>query len=175
MWIDSADKVLKDGGNIIIFNDWKNLGMISEHLKSMGYLVKQMITWKKTSPMPRNRDRLYVNSCEYAIWATKGKGWIFNRQRDNYENGIFKYSTVPANDRIHPTQKPIELLADLIKVHTNEGDLLLEPFSGSGSLGITAHETGRNFIAFEKDKEIYEKSEQWIDRVMSQTNIFQFI
>ena len=174
-WIDFADGVLKPGGNIVIFNDWKNLGLISDYLKDKGYLVKRMLTWKKTSPMPVNRDRLYVNTCEYAIWATKGEHWTFNRQKETYENGIFEFSTVNAKERIHPTQKPIDLLVELIKIHTNEGDLLLEPFSGSGSLAIAAHETGRDFIGFELDLKHYSKANERIEDVMSQKNIFDFI
>lgn len=174
-WLDSTDEILKKGGNIIVFNDWKNLGKINEYLISKGYLIKRMITWKKPSPMPINRERLYVNSCEYAVWATKGEGWTFNRQKENYENGIFEHSTVLPSERIHPTQKPISLLVDLIKVHTNEGDTILEPFSGSGSLAIAAHETGRNFIAFENDEKHYSESLKRVDEVLAQTNIFDFI
>lgn len=157
-WIDSADKLLKKDGNLVIFNSWQNMGIFTQYLEFKGYLVKQMITWKKSNPMPRNRDRLYVNSCEYAIWATKGKGWTFNRQRDTYENAIFEYPVVHSKNRIHVTEKPIELIKDLVKIHSNEGDILLEPFSGSGSLAKACQETNRNFIAFELDKEYYQKS-----------------
>lgn len=125
--------------------------------------------------MPINRDSLYVSTCEYAIWATKGDGWTFNRQNESYENGIFEFATVNSKQRIHPTQKPINLLAELIKIHTNEDDLLLEPFSGSGSLAVAAHETGRNFVAFEKDENYYMDSSKRIKEVLSQTNIFDFI
>lgn len=174
-WINYADKVLKMGGNFIIFNAWRNLSVISDFLESKGYKVKRMITWKKTSPMPINRDRLYVNTCEHAIWATKGDGWTFNRQKQSYENGIFEFTTVNSKDRIHPTQKPVELLVELIKIHTNESDLLLEPYSGSGSLAVAAHETGRKFIGFEKDKEYYSSANKRIKEVLSQTSIFDFI
>jgi len=157
-WIDSADKLLKKGGNIVIFNDWKNMSYIKDKLEGKGYLIKQMIIWKKSNPMPRNRDRLYVTSCEFALWATKGKGWAFNRQRDTYENAIFEYPVVHSKGRIHPTEKPLELIKDLVKIHSNEGDILLEPFSGSGSLPKACQELNRNFISFELEKEYYIES-----------------
>lgn len=155
-WIDSADKLLKTGGSMLIFNAWRNMGKITNHLENKGYLIKEMLIWKKTNPMPRNRDRLYVTSCEYAIWATKGKGWTYNRQRDTYENGIFEYPIVHHSRRIHPTQKPIELMEDLLKIHTNKDDVVLDPFSGSASTLEACINLDRNYIGFELDKEYYD-------------------
>lgn len=150
-WIPTALSKLKNGGNIIIFNDWKNMSYIKDCLEENGCLIKEMIQWKKPNPMPRNRDRLYVTSCEFAIWATKGKNWTFNRQRNTYENTIFEYPVVSSSKRIHPTQKPVELFNDLIKIHTNEGDTILDPFMGSATTAISAINTKRNFIGFELD------------------------
>ena len=121
-WIPNAIRILKSGGNIIIFNAWRNMGQIADMLEQNGCLIKEMIQWQKTNPMPRNRDRLYVTTCEFAIWATKGKGWTFNRQRETYENTIFVYPIVSAKQRFHPTQKPTTLIEDLIKIHSNEKD-----------------------------------------------------
>ena len=154
-WIESALSILKTGGNIIIFNDWKNMSYIKDELEKNNCLIKEMIQWQKPNPMPRNRDRLYVTSCEFAIWATKGKGWTFNRQRDTYENTIFKYPIVNHKQRIHPTQKPVELIEDLIKIHTNENDIILDPFIGSGTTAIASLNTNRNYIGFEKDITYY--------------------
>lgn len=152
-WIPSAVQILKSGGNIIIFNAWRNMGQIADELEKNGCLVKEMIQWQKTNPMPRNRDRLYVTTCEFAIWATKGKGWTFNRQRNTYENTIFKYPIVSAKQRLHPTQKPINLLKDLIQIHSNEGDIVCDPFMGSGSTAVAAIHTNRHFIGYELDEQ----------------------
>jgi site-specific DNA-methyltransferase (adenine-specific) len=165
-WLDSADKLLKPGANVIIFNDWKNMSYLKDKLESLGYLIKQMVIWRKTSPMPRNRDRLYVTSCEFAIWATKGKGWTFNRQRENYENAIFDYATVSPTKRIHPTEKPTGLLKDLLKIHTNAGDICLEPFAGSASLPVSALELDRKFIGFELDRNHYNTATGRIQEVI---------
>lgn len=150
-WLSIALDKLKQGGNIIIFNSWKNLGDIGHYLKENDCLLKEQIVWKKTNPMPRNRDRLYVTSCEFAIWATKNKGWTFNRQRKNYENAVFEYPIVSHNKRYHPTQKPVELMMDLIKIHTNQNDIVLDPFAGSGTTCVAAKKLNRRFLGFEID------------------------
>lgn len=163
-WIDALDPLLKPGGNLVIFNSWQNMTYFHEYLTEKGYEVKQLLTWQKTNPMPRNRDRLYVNANEYAIWAVKGKGWTFNRQRKNYENGMFSYPVVHHSSRIHPTEKPLELMEELVKIHSNEGDIIIDPFSGSGSLAEACIRTNRNFIGFELEKEYYDKSVERIEK-----------
>ncbi len=161
-WIKQAVSKVKKGGNIVIFNDWKNMSYIKDELEFNKCLIKEMLIWKKPNPMPRNRDRLYVTTCEFAIWATKGKGWTFNRQRSNYENAIFEYPSVHSKKRLHKTQKPIELIEDIIKIHTNENDIILDPFMGSGSTAIACINTNRSYMGFEISKEYYDISEERI-------------
>jgi site-specific DNA-methyltransferase (adenine-specific) len=155
-WIKTAVEILKDGGNIIIFNAWRNMGVISDELEKCGCLVKEMIQWQKQNPMPRNRDRLYVTTCEFAIWATKGKGWTFNRQRENYENTIFTYPIVNHTQRIHPTQKPVELMKDIIKIHTNENDIVFDPFGGGFSTAVACKLSNRQYISCDIDEKYVE-------------------
>jgi DNA modification methylase len=155
-WIEPSIKQLEDGGNIIIFNDWKNMSYIKDELIKCGCLIKEMIIWHKTNPMPRNRDRLYVTSCEFAIWATKGKGWTFNRQRETYENTIFEYPIVSSKKRHHKTQKPIELMEDIIKIHTNEDDIVFDPFGGSFTIAVACKKLGRQFISCDLEEEFVE-------------------
>lgn len=157
-WIEPALKLLKKGGNIVIFNDWKNMSYIKDELEKHGCLIKEIIMWQKTNPMPRNRDRLYVTSCEFAIWATKGKEWTYNRQRETYENAIFRYPVVHHSKRYHVTEKPLELIKDLVKIHTNENDIVLDPFMGSGTTAVACKELRRKYVGFELDKEYHEIS-----------------
>lgn len=161
-WIPEAVSHLRPGGSIIIFNAWRNMGEISAALESTGCLVKEMIQWQKSNPMPRNRDRLYVTACEFAVWATKGKGWTFNRQREAYENTIFQYPIVSAKQRIHTTQKPVDLIRDLILIHSNPDEIILDPFMGSGTTAIAAIETGRKFVGFELDHNYYMAAQERI-------------
>lgn len=157
-WIDAVAPKIRNGGSIIIFNSIENMGMIKSALESNGFIFKEFLTWKKSNPMPRNRDRLYVTARETAIWAVKGKGWTFNRQRETYENGFFEYPLTHHSKRIHPTQKPVELMEDLIKIHSNEGDIVLDPFSGSASTAVACINTERDYIGFELDEEHFKSS-----------------
>lgn len=159
-WIKPALEILKKGGNIVIFNDWKNMSYLKDELENNNCLIKEIIVWKKPNPMPRNRDRLYVTTCEFAIWATKGKGWTFNRQRDTYENAIFEYPSVHSSKRIHPTQKPIELMEDIIKIHTNENDLVFDPFGGSFTTAVACKNLNRQFICCDIDSTYVEKGKE---------------
>lgn len=151
-WLRLACSKVKKGGSAVIWNAYKNIGVMTEVLKSEGFIVKELLIWRKTNPMPRNRDRLYVTSLEVALWAVKGKGWTFNRQRDTYENAIFEYPTVHHSKRVHPTQKPSTLWEDLLLIHSNEGDVVLDCFSGSGVTATTCTKLGRNFIGIELDE-----------------------
>lgn len=82
-WLNNIDKILKPGGSIIIFNDWKNLGMIAEKLEEIGFDIKDLIRWIKPAPMPRNVTRRYVTDFEMAVWAVKpGAKWTFNKRAD---------------------------------------------------------------------------------------------
>jgi len=157
-WIKKVSSKVKTGGSIIIFNALENMGDIKKALEDNGFTFKEFLTWEKTNPMPRNRDRLYVTARETAIWAVKGRGWVFNRQKSTYENGFFKCPLVHHSKRIHKTQKPIELMEDLIKIHSNKGDVVLDPFSGSASTAVSCINLGRNYIGFELDEEYFKLS-----------------
>ena len=166
-WLDDISDLVKNNGSIIIFNDWKNMGLIAKKLEFEGFVVKDILRWEKSNPMPRNTNRRYVTDYEFAIWATKKKGkWVFNKGKGNYLKPAFKHS-IPAggSKRIHPTQKPVKLLEDIIRIHTNKGDDILDPFSGSGATGVAAKFLKRNFVLIEKNKEYYEKSKKRFKKI----------
>lgn len=156
-YLETLCTKVRKGGSIIVFNDYKNIGTMRNVLEVNGFTIKEMLIWKKTNPMPRNRDRLYVTSIEVAIWAVNGKGWTFNRSRGNYENAIFEYSVEGGKNRIHPTQKPVSLIEELVSIHSRPGDIVLDTFMGSGTTAIACLNTGRNYIGFELDRDYYEK------------------
>jgi len=162
-WLEVALKKVRKGGSVVIFNDWKNIGELKEVLEANGFVLKELIQWKKTNPMPRNRDRLYVTSCEFAVWAVKGKGWTFNRQRETYENTVFEYPLVSHKERIHPTQKKVELIEDLIKIHSNENDIVLDCFMGSATTAVACLNTNRRFIGFELDSDYFKLAMSRVD------------
>ena len=157
-WLNDADPLLKDGGSIIIFNDWKNIGEIAKFLNQiLGYEIKDVIRWVKKNPMPRNRSRRYITDYEFAIWLTKGKKkWTFNSQNRKYQRPEIKTSLVLGNEKTgHPTQKSLELMKKIIKIHTNKGDKILDPFAGSGTTCLASHQLKRRFVGIEKDKKYF--------------------
>ena len=169
-WIAKSFPKIKKGGSLVIFNDWKNIGEIAKYAESLGFEIKDMLRWEKTNPMPRNRDRRYITDYETAVWLVKPKGkWVFNRLSASYDRPKLSYASPQGKKRIHPTQKPIELLEELILRHSNAGDLVVDPFAGSGSCYSAYHLTGRNFLGAEIDSEMYEKASKLLKEDTTQS------
>ena len=160
-WLLKIIPIVRTGGSVIIFNDWKNFSYLVEVLEKNGFFIKDLIRWEKTNPMPRNVNSRYVGDCEMAIWAVKGnKGWTFNKPSDKpYLKPVYKTGVVLGKGkRIHPTQKSLELFEEILKVHSKEGDLVFDPFCGSGTTAVACKELNRNFIGSEIDSNYYQKA-----------------
>ncbi len=178
-WIKEAVPLVKAGGTIIIFNDWKNLGLIAQALELAGCDIKDLIRWRKTNPMPRNIARRYITDFELAIWATKGDNWTFNwdkqREREREENWKqalylrpeYVGAVVLGKERIHPTQKNLSVIKGMVETHTNKGDVVLDPFIGSGILAKACQELGRQFIGSEINPDYFEKAQKRINKKTS--------
>lgn len=167
-WIDELPRIMKKGSSIIIFNSWRNLNDIAERLEHNGFIIKDIIRWEKTNPMPRNRDRRYIVDYEFAIWAVeKHDKWVFNRQSETYDRPEIKVPIASKSEKkfgTHPTQKPVRLMEDLILRHSNEYDLILDPFMGSGSTGIACINTDRDFIGIELDENYFNIAKNRIEK-----------
>ena len=112
-----------------------------------------MIRLEKSNPMPRNRDRRYITDYECAIWFTMPKAkWVFNRQDEKYQRPKFVHSI---DKGLHPTQKSLGLMSNLIKIHSDEGQIVLDPFMGSGTTGVAAKNLNRKFIGIEMDLDYF--------------------
>lgn len=138
---------------------YKFISFICEVMEKSNLIVKDILIWQKTNPMPRNINRRYVQDMEFAIWAVKnGSKWIFNKSDEKpYLRGFFQTSIVSGKERtIHPTQKSLKLMSDIIEIHTNKNDIIIDPFMGSGTTGEAALRLGRKFIGIELDKSYYE-------------------
>ena len=157
-WLEIATKKIKVGGSLIIFNSWGGIGEIIKNAESLNLQAKDVIRWVKSNPMPRNRDRRYITDSEVAIWLTNKKGkWTFNRQNDTYDRPEYNYPIVSGKEKTkHPTQKPVKLLEEILLRHSNQNDIILDPFMGSGSTGVACLNTNRNFIGVELDKQYFE-------------------
>ena len=168
-WIPQYAKILKPNGSMVIFCSYRYLSHIIDALESKesDMVVKDVIVWQKSNPMPRNIDRRYVQDMEFAVWAVKRKAkWVFNKLPDTpYNRAFFVTPTVAGNERLgHPTQKSEELMRKLVLIHTNLGDLVLDPFMGVGTTGVACVENGRRFVGVELDEEYFRIAEERITK-----------
>ena len=159
-FIKESYRVLKQGGTFICWYDMWKLQDLKECMERNGFKQIRLIEWIKTNPMPVNSSVNYLRSVrEIALLGVKGGKPTFNSK---YDNGIYTYP-IGGTDRIHPTQKPLKLFEDLVKKHSNEGDLVMDCFSGSGTTMIACDNLNRDFIGSELSEEYYEKSmERWL-------------
>jgi len=146
--INELPRIMKKDCNIVIFNDWKNIWDIARYCERLWFNIKDMIRLEKTNPMPRNRDRRYITDYEVAIWLSRGKR-TFNRQDEKYERPKF---VCWIEKWLHPTQKNTKLMEWLVKIHSNEWQVVLDPFMWSWTTAIACINTNRNFIWFELDE-----------------------
>ena len=163
-WIRLCKEVLKDNGTIWISGTMHNIYSIGMALEEEGFKIINNITWRKLNPPPNISCRAFVHSTETILWAKKdlkNAKHKFNydvmkkinggkQMKDVWETSLTKPSEKKHGK--HPTQKPIELLEKIILASTDEGDLILDPFNGSGTTGIVASELNRRYIGIEKEK-----------------------
>lgn len=160
-YIDKVFKLLDKNGSFIVFNDWKNLGDIVKYCEKLGFSTKDMIRLEKTNPMPRNRDRRYITDFECAVWFTMPKAkWVFNRQNINYERPKYIGSIEKG---LHPTQKNLGLIEWLVKIHSNDSQIILDPFMGSGTTGVACKNLNRRFIGIELDENYFNIAKERIE------------
>ena len=164
-WLLKLKKIIKKGGNIIIFNDWENMGEIAKTLRNNGFSIKQMGHWQKTNPLPSEWKRRIVAGREYYLHAIKkGEKHTFNH-KENVWNGVITGGLTKGSEKKHgkhPNQKPIYLMKELIEIFTNESETVFDPFMGSGTTGVACKILNRNFIGVELDKDYYEIAKERI-------------
>ncbi len=157
-WIGDYSKLLNKNGSMIIFCSYLYISEIIRTMKKNGIEMKDVIVWKKTNPMPRNISRRYVQDMEFAVWGVKKNAvWTFNKPKDTpYLRSIMEASVVSGAERKHPTQKSLKVMEQIVKVHTNENDIILDPFMGSGTTGVAAILNDRKFIGVEVNPEYFD-------------------
>lgn len=149
-------RVLKKGGTLIIFYDLWKISYLVRLLEEVKFKQLRFIEWVKTNPVPINSKVNYLtNAREIALTATKQGNPTFHSE---YDKGIYSFPIYHGKNRCHPTQKPLDLFEDLIKKHSNEGDLVLDCFLGSGTTALASKNTNRNFVGCEIDIKFYRKS-----------------
>ena len=170
-WLSLCRAKLKDNGTIWVSGTHHNIHVVMRCLQELGYKVLNTITWQKSDPPPNLSCKYFNFSTELVIWARKHekKTHKFNYEVMKRLNGGSQMTDVwriPAvglwekQQGKHPTQKPLRLLYRIILASTNEGDTVLDPFSGSGTTGIAANLLSRKYIGIEQDQDFVQLSLQ---------------
>src|SRR5277367_4289886 len=167
-WLSAARHVLKDTGALWVIGSYHNIFRVGTVLQDLGFWIMNDVIWRKTNPMPNFRGRRFTNAHETLIWATKDrkqKSYTFNYEAMKSLNDELQMRsdwTLPicsggerlknANgEKAHSTQKPEALLHRVIVASTKPGDVVLDPFLGSGTTAAVAKKFGRRFIGIERE------------------------
>jgi site-specific DNA-methyltransferase (adenine-specific) len=148
-------RVLRDGGTIVFFYDIWKCSKLKEVAQKLGLKQSRVCQWVKKNPVPINSNRNYLsNAIEFFFTFVKNKKGTFNSK---YDRGIYSYPICHGKERTHhPTQKPELLIKEILEKHSNPGDLVLDPFAGSGTTGKVSKDLDRNFILIENSYEYYQ-------------------
>jgi len=173
-WLNACYNVLKENGSLYISCTQHNVGEILVEAKKIGFKLNNILTWYKVNAMPNITKRTFTHSTEFVCWFVKGKNWVFNyneiknfnpnktKSGDNKQMRDFldfiELPIVQGKERLrgengralHPTQKPEKLLELIITASSNENDIVLDPFFGTGTTGFVAKKMKRNWIGIEK-------------------------
>ncbi len=180
-WLSAARRLLKPNGAIWVIGSYHNIFRVGAALQNEGFWILNDVVWRKSNPMPNFRGKRLTNAHETLIWASKAEAskYTFNYEALKALNeGVQMRSDwhLPictgherlkdANgDKAHPTQKPESLLHRVLVATTNPGDVVLDPFFGTGTTGAVAKMLGRDFIGIEREAAYREVAAQRIEKV----------
>ncbi|HEX7198633.1 MAG TPA: DNA methyltransferase [Dongiaceae bacterium] len=186
-WLAAARRLLKPEGTLWVIGSYHNIFRVGARLQDLGYWILNDVVWRKTNPMPNFRGRRFTNAHETMIWCAKDRE---ARYRFNYDamkslnddlqmrsdwllpicNGGERLKDRDGR-KAHPTQKPEALLHRVILASTQPGDLVLDPFFGTGTTGVVAKRLGRNYIGIERDKGYIAVAEKRLGATPANTDI----
>ncbi len=169
-WLLAARRVLKPNGTIWVIGSYHNIFRVGTVLQDLGYWVLNDVIWRKSNPMPNFRGRRFTNAHETMIWASRdqnAKQYTFNYEAMKMANDevqmrsdwLFPICTGGERlkgadgNKVHPTQKPEALLHRVLMSSTKPGDVILDPFFGTGTTGAVAKRLGRNFVGIERQQD----------------------
>ena len=179
-WLAGCRRVIKDTGTIWVIGTYHNIYRVGASMQDLGFWILNDIVWIKANPMPNFRGVRFTNAHETLLWAQKKKGakYTFNHHAMKALNDDLQMRsdwTLPLStgrERIksngvkaHPTQKPEALLYRVLLASSNPGDVVLDPFFGTGTTGAVAKKLGRHFIGIERDKKYIKVAQKRISAV----------
>ena len=162
--IEECYRILKQSGSLIMFFDIWKMQELKDIMETHKFKQFRLCRWDKTNPVPVNSKLNYLsNSTEYFITAVKGGKPTFHSE---YDKGIYTYPICSGSERTeHPTQKPLVLIDELVKKHSNENDLIVDPFMGSGTTGVSAKKFNRSFLGVELNEKFFKIAQTRIESI----------
>lgn len=181
-WLMAARRVLKPEGTIWVIGSYHNIFRVGTVLQDLGYWVLNDVIWRKSNPMPNFRGRRFTNAHETMIWASRdqnAKSYTFNYDAMKMANdetqmrSDWLFPICNGHERlkdgegakVHPTQKPEALLHRVLMSSTKPGDVVLDPFFGTGTTGAVAKRLGRNFVGIEREQDYIDAANARIEAV----------
>jgi len=180
-WLYAAKRLLKDDGTLWVIGTYHNIYRVGAILQDLGFWILNDVVWRKANPMPNFRGRRFTNAHETLLWCSKSpaaKGYTFNYEAMKAINDDLQMRsdwTLPicsGGERLkkdgakaHPTQKPEALLYRIMLAATRPGDVVLDPFFGTGTTGAVAKRLGRGYIGIERDPAYVALAQKRIDKV----------
>ena len=165
-WLKETTRLLRPGGSIYVSCTYHNVGDLLVILRELELKCLNIIVWEKTNPHPNLTRRMFTHSCEFVLFFAKGKKWTFNyedmkgfsknggQMKDVWHLPLCQgFEKIKRDDRraAHPTQKPEALLERIILASSKRGDLVLDPFSGTGTTAFVAERFGRRWIGIDNN------------------------
>ncbi|MCB1454694.1 MAG: site-specific DNA-methyltransferase [Nitratireductor sp.] len=181
-WLLAARRVLKPSGTIWVIGSYHNIFRVGTVLQDLGYWTLNDIIWRKANPMPNFRGRRFTNAHETLIWASRdrnARNYTFNYEAMKMANDEVQMRSDwlfpicnggerlkdDGGDKVHPTQKPEALLHRVLMSSTKPGDVVLDPFFGTGTTGAVAKRLGRNFVGIEREQSYIDAATKRIEGV----------
>ncbi len=180
-WLGAARETLKPDGSIWVIGSYHNIFRLGYILQDMGFWILNDIIWRKSNPMPNFRGRRFTNAHETMIWASKSEKskYYFNYDamkslnEDLQMRSDWYLPLCTGGERLkdengkkaHPTQKPESLLHRVLMASTRKGDVVLDPFFGTGTTGAVAKKLGRKFIGLEREQTYADYAQKRIDAI----------
>jgi modification methylase len=176
-WLKECKRILKKNGTIWVIGSYHNIFRLGKAIQDLGFWILNDVIWNKNNPMPNFRGTRFTNAHETLIWASKNEKskYTFNYQslkclnddlqmRSNWNLPICNGSERLKKNgkKLHSTQKPESLLHRVLLASSNKGDIILDPFLGSGTSATVAKKLGRNYFGIEKEKIYFKAAEQRI-------------
>ncbi|MED4016309.1 site-specific DNA-methyltransferase [Sutcliffiella cohnii] len=183
-WLKECYRTLKPNGSILSYGTHHNVFLTGYLMEQLGFKIKMQYIWKKTNPPPSFLGTNPKYATESIIWATKGGSYTYNYDYAKSINGgknisnVFETALTPQREKKHgkfPCQKPLEVTIKLLNLHSNPNDMVLVPFTGSGTECLGARLTNRNFVSFETNYKYIELANNRLDDAECFENYFEYL